>query len=205
VRVIVLELSAARRRRDAAALWSGATSCFPTVGTVPGLLSAQCGNADGISKRRITRSIRICTPIQSRRDAKRRVAVDGHFKGMFQDIYQKEFTKAFNAKKLTYEHRLIDDILACALKWNGGEVWACKNYDGDLQSDTVAQGFRLFRLMTSVLLSPDGKRVECEAAHGRVTRTLSPAPAGQGNVDQSDCLDHLDAGVGPPGPFRQHT
>jgi hypothetical protein len=120
VRVIVLELSAARRRRDAAALWSGATSCFPTVGTVPGLLSAQCGNADGISKRRITRSIRICTPIQSRRDAKRRVAVDGHFKGMFQDIYQKEFTKAFNAKKLTYEHRLIDDILACALKWNGG-------------------------------------------------------------------------------------
>ena len=95
---------------------------------------------------------------------------DGTFKDIFEDIYQKEFKAAFDARKLTYEHRLIDDMVACALKWNGGYVWACKNYDGDVQSDTVAQGFGSPGLMTSVLLTPDGKTVETEAAHGTVTR-----------------------------------
>ena len=95
---------------------------------------------------------------------------DGRFKDIFQEIYDNEFKAAFEAKKLTYEHRLIDDMVAAALKWSGGYVWACKNYDGDVQSDTVAQGYGSLGLMTSVLTSPDGKIVEAEAAHGTVTR-----------------------------------
>ena len=97
-------------------------------------------------------------------------AYDGRFKNIFQDIYDREFKSAFEAKGLTYEHRLIDDMVASNLKWNGGYLWACKNYDGDVQSDTVAQGYGSLGLMTSVLMSPDGKTVEAEAAHGTVTR-----------------------------------
>lgn len=95
---------------------------------------------------------------------------DGRFKDIFEDIYQKEFKSAFEAAGITYEHRLIDDMVASALKWNGNFVWACKNYDGDVQSDTVAQGFGSLGLMTSVLVTPDGKTMEAEAAHGTVTR-----------------------------------
>jgi isocitrate dehydrogenase len=95
---------------------------------------------------------------------------DGRFKDIFQEIYEKDFKQAFEAKHLTYEHRLIDDMVASALKWSGGYVWACKNYDGDVQSDTVAQGYGSLGLMTSVLMTPDGKTVEAEAAHGTVTR-----------------------------------
>jgi isocitrate dehydrogenase len=95
---------------------------------------------------------------------------DGRFKDLFQEVYEAEFKDEFEAKGLTYEHRLIDDMVAAALKWEGGYVWACKNYDGDVQSDTVAQGFGSLGLMTSVLMSPDGKTVEAEAAHGTVTR-----------------------------------
>ena len=95
---------------------------------------------------------------------------DGRFKDLFQEVFDKEFKDKFKKMKLTYEHRLIDDMVACAMKWNGGYVWACKNYDGDVQSDTVAQGFGSLGLMTSVLMTPDGKTVESEAAHGTVTR-----------------------------------
>jgi isocitrate dehydrogenase len=95
---------------------------------------------------------------------------DGRFKDIFQDVFEKDFKAEFAKKKLTYEHRLIDDMVAAALKWSGGYVWACKNYDGDVQSDTVAQGYGSLGLMTSVLLTPDGKTVEAEAAHGTVTR-----------------------------------
>src|SRR6202012_2989673 len=95
---------------------------------------------------------------------------DGRFKDIFQDVFDREFKKEFDAKGLTYEHRLIDDMVAAAMKWSGGYVWACKNYDGDVQSDTVAQGFGSLGLMTSVLTTPDGKIVEAEAAHGTVTR-----------------------------------
>jgi isocitrate dehydrogenase len=95
---------------------------------------------------------------------------DGRFMELFQEVFEKEFKSEFAAKKITYEHRLIDDMVASALKWSGGYVWACKNYDGDVQSDTVAQGFGSLGLMTSVLLTPDGKTVEAEAAHGTVTR-----------------------------------
>jgi isocitrate dehydrogenase len=97
-------------------------------------------------------------------------AYDGMFKDVFQEIYDAEFKAKFDKEGLTYEHRLIDDMVASALKWNGGYVWACKNYDGDVQSDIVAQGFGSLGLMTSVLMSPDGKTVESEAAHGTVTR-----------------------------------
>ena len=97
-------------------------------------------------------------------------AYDGRFKDIFQEVYNAEFKEKFNAAGITYEHRLIDDMVACALKWSGGFIWACKNYDGDVQSDTVAQGFGSLGLMTSVLISPDGKIVEAEAAHGTVTR-----------------------------------
>src|SRR5246127_4174045 len=95
---------------------------------------------------------------------------DGRFKDIFQEVFDKEFKAEFDKKKLTYEHRLIDDMVAAALKWSGGYVWACKNYDGDVQSDTVAQGYGSLGLMTSVLMTPDGKTVEAEAAHGTVTR-----------------------------------
>ena len=95
---------------------------------------------------------------------------DGRFKDIFQEIYEQEFKSAMDAIGITYEHRLIDDMVASALKWNGNFVWACKNYDGDVQSDTVAQGFGSLGLMTSVLVTPDGKTMEAEAAHGTVTR-----------------------------------
>ena len=95
---------------------------------------------------------------------------DGRFKDLFQEIYEKEFKEKFKERKITYEHRLIDDMVACAMKWNGNYIWACKNYDGDVQSDTVAQGFGSLGLMTSVLMTPDGKTIEAEAAHGTVTR-----------------------------------
>ena len=95
---------------------------------------------------------------------------DGRFKDIFQEIYEKEFKKEFEEKGIHYEHRLIDDMVACCLKWDGGYVWACKNYDGDVQSDTVAQGYGSLGLMTSVLMTPDGDVVEAEAAHGTVTR-----------------------------------
>ena len=97
-------------------------------------------------------------------------AYDGRFKDIFQEIFDAEFKALFDKRKLVYEHRLIDDMVASALKWTGGYVWACKNYDGDVQSDTVAQGFGSLGLMTSVLMTPDGKTVEAEAAHGTVTR-----------------------------------
>ncbi|MEM6588892.1 MAG: NADP-dependent isocitrate dehydrogenase, partial [Pseudomonadota bacterium] len=95
---------------------------------------------------------------------------DGRFMELFQKVYEEEFEDAFKKKGIHYEHRLIDDMVACAMKWNGGFVWACKNYDGDVQSDTVAQGFGSLGLMTSQLMTPDGKIVEAEAAHGTVTR-----------------------------------
>ncbi|RXV60421.1 NADP-dependent isocitrate dehydrogenase [Roseovarius sp. A46] len=95
---------------------------------------------------------------------------DGRFMELFQKVYDEEFAEKFEAKGIEYQHRLIDDMVACAMKWNGGFVWACKNYDGDVQSDTVAQGFGSLGLMTSQLLTPDGKIMEAEAAHGTVTR-----------------------------------
>jgi isocitrate dehydrogenase len=95
---------------------------------------------------------------------------DGRFKDIFEDIYQKHYKAKFEELGITYEHRLIDDMVAAALKWNGNFVWACKNYDGDVQSDTLAQGFGSLGLMTSVLVTPDGKTMEAEAAHGTVTR-----------------------------------
>ena len=95
---------------------------------------------------------------------------DGRFKDLFQEIYEKEFKEKFKERKITYEHRLIDDMVACVMKWNGNYIWACKNYDGDVQSDTIAQGFGSLGLMASALMSPDGKTIETEAAHGTVTR-----------------------------------
>ncbi len=97
-------------------------------------------------------------------------AYDGRFKDIFQEVYDAEFKAQFEEAGITYQHRLIDDMVACAMKWSGGYVWACKNYDGDVQSDTVAQGFGSLGLMTSILMTPDGKTVESEAAHGTVTR-----------------------------------
>ncbi|MDF2438601.1 MAG: idh1 [Bacteroidota bacterium] len=104
---------------------------------------------------------------------------DGRFKDIFEEIYQKDFKSKFEAAKIVYEHRLIDDMVASALKWNGNFVWACKNYDGDVQSDTVAQGFGSLGLMTSVLVTPDGKTMEAEAAHGTVTRHYRDHQAGK--------------------------
>ena len=95
---------------------------------------------------------------------------DGRFKDIFQEIFDKEYKSEFEKNNLTYEHRLIDDMVACAMKWSGKYIWACKNYDGDVQSDTVAQGYGSLGLMTSVLRTPDGKIAEAEAAHGTVTR-----------------------------------
>jgi isocitrate dehydrogenase len=106
-------------------------------------------------------------------------AYDGRFKDLFQEIFETEFKDSFEAKGLTYEHRLIDDMVAAALKWEGGYVWACKNYDGDVQSDIVAQGFGSLGLMTSVLMTPDGRTVEAEAAHGTVTRHFRQHQAGK--------------------------
>ena len=104
---------------------------------------------------------------------------DGRFKDIFEEIFQQEFKKKFNEANITYEHRLIDDMVASALKWNGNFVWACKNYDGDVQSDTVAQGFGSLGLMTSVLITPDGRIMEAEAAHGTVTRHYRDHQAGK--------------------------
>jgi isocitrate dehydrogenase len=106
-------------------------------------------------------------------------AYDGRFKDLFQEIYDAEFKEQYEAAKIWYEHRLIDDMVASALKWSGGYVWACKNYDGDVQSDIVAQGFGSLGLMTSVLMTPDGKTVEAEAAHGTVTRHYRQHQKGQ--------------------------
>ncbi len=104
---------------------------------------------------------------------------DGRFKDIFENVYQTEFKAKMDAEKITYEHRLIDDMVASALKWNGNFVWACKNYDGDVQSDTVAQGFGSLGLMTSTLVTPDGKTMEAEAAHGTVTRHYRDHQAGK--------------------------
>jgi isocitrate dehydrogenase len=106
-------------------------------------------------------------------------AYDGRFKDLFAEVFETEFKADFEAAGLTYEHRLIDDMVAASLKWGGGYIWACKNYDGDVQSDTVAQGFGSLGLMTSVLMTPDGKTVEAEAAHGTVTRHYRQHQAGQ--------------------------
>ncbi|MDI6027609.1 NADP-dependent isocitrate dehydrogenase [Corticibacterium sp. UT-5YL-CI-8] len=106
-------------------------------------------------------------------------AYDGRFKDIFQEVFDAEFKAEFEKRKITYEHRLIDDMVASALKWSGGYVWACKNYDGDVQSDIVAQGFGSLGLMTSVLMTPDGKTVEAEAAHGTVTRHYRQHQKGQ--------------------------
>ena len=106
-------------------------------------------------------------------------AYDGMFKDVFAEIFEKEFKDQFDAAGITYEHRLIDDMVAAALKWEGGYVWACKNYDGDVQSDTIAQGFGSLGLMTSVLMTPDGATVEAEAAHGTVTRHYRQHQAGK--------------------------
>ena len=106
-------------------------------------------------------------------------AYDGAFKDIFADVFEREYKADFEAAGLTYEHRLIDDMVAAAMKWEGGYVWACKNYDGDVQSDTVAQGFGSLGLMTSVLMTPDGKTVEAEAAHGTVTRHFRQHQAGK--------------------------
>ncbi|NBB83121.1 MAG: NADP-dependent isocitrate dehydrogenase [Alphaproteobacteria bacterium] len=106
-------------------------------------------------------------------------AYDGRFKDLFQEVFDQEFKAEFDARGLTYEHRLIDDMVASAMKWEGGYVWACKNYDGDVQSDTVAQGFGSLGLMTSVLMTPDGDTVEAEAAHGTVTRHYRQHQKGQ--------------------------
>ena len=106
-------------------------------------------------------------------------AYDGRFKDLFQEVYEAEFEDQYKEAKIWYEHRLIDDMVAASLKWSGGYVWACKNYDGDVQSDTVAQGFGSLGLMTSVLMTPDGKTVEAEAAHGTVTRHYRQHQAGK--------------------------
>ncbi|MEO8812816.1 MAG: NADP-dependent isocitrate dehydrogenase [Caulobacteraceae bacterium] len=112
-------------------------------------------------------------------------AYDGRFKDIFQRIYETEFAERFKAESITYEHRLIDDMVASALKWSGGFIWACKNYDGDVQSDQVAQGFGSLGLMTSVLVSPDGKTVEAEAAHGTVTRHFRQHERGESTSTNS--------------------
>ena len=112
-------------------------------------------------------------------------AYDGRFKDLFEEIYQAEFADQFKKAGIWYEHRLIDDMVACALKWNGKFVWACKNYDGDVQSDTVAQGFGSLGMMTSQLMTPDGKIVEAEAAHGTVTRHYRQHQAGQSTSTNS--------------------
>ena len=110
---------------------------------------------------------------------------DGRFLEIFQEVYDAEFADAFKEKSIWYEHRLIDDMVACAIKWNGGFVWACKNYDGDVQSDVVAQGFGSLGMMASQLMTPDGKIVESEAAHGTVTRHYRQHQAGESTSTNS--------------------
>jgi isocitrate dehydrogenase len=122
-------------------------------------------------------------------------AYDGRFKDLFAEIYQTEFKETFKERGLTYEHRLIDDMVAAALKWSGGYVWACKNYDGDVQSDTVAQGFGSLGLMTSVLMTPDGKTVLAEAAHGTVTRHFRQHQEGRATSTNSTASIYAWAGA----------
>lgn len=122
-------------------------------------------------------------------------AYDGRFKDLFAEIYETEFKDAFKERGLTYEHRLIDDMVAAALKWSGGYVWACKNYDGDVQSDTVAQGFGSLGLMTSVLMTPDGKTVLAEAAHGTVTRHFRQHQEGRATSTNSTASIYAWAGA----------
>ena len=112
-------------------------------------------------------------------------AYDGRFKDIFQEVYDSEFKERYEEAKIWYEHRLIDDMVASSLKWSGGYVWACKNYDGDVQSDTVAQGFGSLGLMTSQLMTPDGKIVEAEAAHGTVTRHFRQHQKGEATSTNS--------------------
>ena len=121
-------------------------------------------------------------------------AYDGRFKDLFDEVYQAEFAEAYAKAGVTYEHRLIDDMVACAMKWNGKFVWACKNYDGDVQSDTVAQGFGSLGLMTSVLMTPDGRTVEAEAAHGTVTRHYRQYQ--QGNETSTNAIASIFAWTG---------
>ena len=129
---------------------------------------------------------------------------DGRFMDIFQEVFDKEFKAEFDKKKLTYEHRLIDDMVAAALKWSGGYVWACKNYDGDVQSDIVAQGFGSLGLMTSVLVTPDGKVVEAGSRPRHRDAPLPRTSEGQGDLDQFDRVDLcLDAGPGASRQARQ--
>ena len=131
---------------------------------------------------------------------------DGRFKDLFQEVFDAEFKDDFEAAGITYEHRLIDDMVAAALKWEGGYVWACKNYDGDVQSDTVAQGFGSLGLMTSVLMTPDGKTVEAEAAHGTVTRHFRQHQ--QGKPTSTNPIASIFAwtrGAAPPRPHGRHA
>ncbi len=121
-------------------------------------------------------------------------AYDGRFKDLFEEVYQAEFAEAYAKAGVTYEHRLIDDMVACAMKWSGKFVWACKNYDGDVQSDTVAQGFGSLGLMTSVLMTPDGRTVEAEAAHGTVTRHYRQYQ--QGNETSTNAIASIFAWTG---------
>jgi isocitrate dehydrogenase len=133
-------------------------------------------------------------------------AYDGRFKDLFQEVFDNEgFKEKFAAAGIVYEHRLIDDMVASALKWSGKFVWACKNYDGDVQSDTVAQGFGSLGLMTSVLMTPDGKTVEAEAAHGTVTRHYRQHQQGKADLDQPDRLDlRMDARPDLSRQVRRH-
>jgi isocitrate dehydrogenase len=117
-------------------------------------------------------------------------AYDGQFKDLFEEIFNAEFKADFDKAGLTYEHRLIDDMVASAMKWEGGYVWACKNYDGDVQSDTVAQGFGSLGLMTSVLMTPDGRTVEAEAAHGTSTNPVASIYAWRGGLKHRGKLDN---------------
>ncbi len=129
-------------------------------------------------------------------------AYDGRFKDIFQEVFENEFREEFKKAGITYEHRLIDDMVASAMKWSGGFVWACKNYDGDVQSDTVAQGFgSLGGMMSSVLITPDGKTIEAEAAHGTVTRHYRQHQQGGKETSTNDSINIcVDAGgIGAPG------
>ena len=133
-------------------------------------------------------------------------AYDGRFKDLFAEVFEAEFAAEFEAAGLTYEHRLIDDMVAAALKWEGGFVWACKNYDGDVQSDTVAQGFGSLGLMTSVLMTPgrQDRRGRGRARHGHPA--LPAVAEGREDLDQPDRVDlRLDPGPGPPGQARRHA
>ena len=133
-------------------------------------------------------------------------AYDGRFKDIFAEVYEKEFKTKCDAVGVTYAHKLIDDMVAQSIRGEGGFLWACKNYDGDVQSDSVAQGFGSLGLMTSVLLSPDGNTIETEAAHGTVTAPLPRSSGGQGNLDQPDRHHfRLDAGATISRQNRRHA